>query len=57
MLSKPSPKKPKQQIRTRKTAQSKETASTQPEELSPDERAEIALKLAAQEQRRRPPSI
>ena len=27
------------------------------EELSPDERAEIALKLAAQQKRDRPPSI
>ena len=57
MSSEPSPKKSKRQSRSRKTARSKETASTRLEELSPDERAEIALKLAAQEKRGRPPSI
>jgi hypothetical protein len=52
MSSKSSPAKPKISPPERK-----EAASTQTEELSPDERAEIALKLAAQQKRDRPPSI
>jgi hypothetical protein len=52
MSSKSSPAKPKISSPERK-----EAASTQPEELSPEERAEIALTIAAQEKRGRPPSI
>jgi hypothetical protein len=44
MSNKPSPEKPKTNPR-----QPKEAASTQPEELSPEKRAELALKLTAQE--------
>ena len=57
MSTEPPLRKSKQQNRARKTARSTETPSTQPEVLSPDERAEIALRLAAQEKRGRPPSI
>jgi hypothetical protein len=52
MSSKSSPAKPKISSPERK-----EAASTQPEELSPEERAEIALRITAQEKRGRPPSI
>jgi len=52
MSSKPRPQKPKTSPR-----QPKKASSAQPEELSPEERAEIALKLTAQETRGRPPSI
>jgi hypothetical protein len=49
--------KPGPQNRPVNPARSKKPASTRPEELSLERRAKIALKLAAQEQRRRPPSI
>ncbi len=49
--------KPKSQNHSVKPVRSKKPTSTQPEGLSPERRAKIALKLAAQEQRRRPPSI
>ena len=49
--------KPEPQGRSVKPVRSKKPASTRPEELSPERRAKIALKLAAREQRRRPPSI
>ena len=52
MSSKSSPAKPKISSPERK-----EAASTQPEELSPEQRPEIALRIAAQEKRGRPPSI
>ena len=52
----PSPKA-EPQVRSVKSVRSKKPASTQPEELSPEQRAKIALKLPAREQRRRPPSI
>ena len=55
--SEPSAPKPKTQNHLVRPARSKRAANEQPEELSPEQRAEIALKLAAQEQRRRPPSI
>jgi hypothetical protein len=45
------------QVRSVKPVGSKKPASTQPEGLNPERRAKIALKLAAREQRRRPPSI
>ena len=49
--------KPKSQNHSVKPVRSKKPTSTQPEGLSPERRAKIALKLAAQEQRGRPPSI
>jgi hypothetical protein len=49
--------KPKQRTRSTKPVQRAVPASTKPEELSPDERAELDLKLAAHAQRGRPPSI
>lgn len=49
--------KPNPQNRSVKPVRSKNAGTAQPEELSPEERAKIALKLAAREQRRRPPSI
>jgi hypothetical protein len=49
--------KPEPQGRSVKPVRSKKPASTRPEGLSPERRAKIALKLAAREQRRRPPSI
>jgi hypothetical protein len=48
--------KPEPQNRSVKPVRSKKP-STQPEGLSSEGRAKIALELAAQEQRRRPPSI
>jgi len=52
MSSKSSPAKPKISSPERK-----ESGGAQPEQLSSEERAEIALRIAAQEQRGRPPSI
>jgi hypothetical protein len=52
-----SPKKPRPQTRLTKSGSARKPPSAQPEGLSVEQRSEIALKLAAREQRRRPPSI
>jgi len=57
MSSKPPRQKPKRRVKPTTRAQHAGAASAQPEELSPDERAELDLKLAARAQRGRPPSI
>jgi len=43
--------------RTVQVARSNKPASTRREDLTPDRRADLARKLAAKEQRNRPPSI
>ncbi len=51
------PENAPQPRRTLQTARSEKPASTRREDLTPDRRAELALKLAAKQQRHRPPSI
>jgi hypothetical protein len=48
---------PPQHRPTLQTARSKKPASTRREDLTPDRRADLALKLVAKPQRNRPPSI
>jgi hypothetical protein len=48
---------PRQHGPTLQTARSKKPESTRREDLTPDRRADLALKLAAKQQRGRPPSI
>jgi hypothetical protein len=57
MSSKSPQQSSKRRTKPTKPVQRPEPASTEPEELSPDERTEIALKLAAEQERGRPPSI
>jgi hypothetical protein len=57
MRNESSSTQPQPQSRLTKSAGARKPASAQPEGLSPEQRSEIELKLAAREQRRRPPSI
>ena len=57
MPNEPSKTKPQRQSRLTKSSRAQKPASVQAEGLSPEQRSEIELKLAAREQRRRPPSI
>lgn len=57
MPNDPSPTKPRPQTRLTKSDAARKPARARPEGLSPEQRSEIELKLAAREQRRRPPSI
>jgi hypothetical protein len=55
MSSKSPRQKPKRRTKPTKPAQRAQPANTQPEQLSPEERAELAVELAAREQHGRPP--
>jgi len=54
MPNEPSPNKPRPQTRLTKSCSARKPATARPEGLSAEQRSEIALKLAAREQRRRP---
>jgi hypothetical protein len=57
MSNEPSSTKPQPQSRLTRSGGARKPASASPEGLSGEQRTEIALKLAAREQRRRPTSI
>ena len=57
MSSKSPRQKPKRRTKPIRPMLHAQPAGTKPEELSPDERAELRMKLAAREQRGRPTSI